>query len=323
MEMTKIAESYVKAVASNYANIRVKDGKLVRDIVSTEEIISPSGERLREEVIRKDVPITDITAGMRVNKEDFLELAAKEDAIFRLSSGAFIDLSNLERDAHPDQIINLCRPSYKDLFENDDPYYTDDLPTGVHIILGKPGSGKSGFSRDMAIRKDIGYFEVFERRLTPETRPKFSQVRRMQQGPAYTLRGIENALRSALREKVAIIDSIRFIALFATGFPALIRGVNSGIFAFVQWLNILAENEGATLFLVISTEVQDQAVVSLYEDYLFGAANSVLTMMGYGNTLFTRADKARGVRVSNQLSAKLNFVTKQDTTESPVVDNEL
>lgn len=198
----------------------------------------------------------------------------RSDVSFRVNSGFAIVLNQQTPVSKPREI------SLKDVLVDADHYLTDPLPYGCHVIFGSAGDGKTVFSHEISRVLQIPIHTVFERSLTNEP-------------ISLSYDEINATFQQAFTEPAAIIDSLRFIDLYGVGFPALEKGVNKGVFAYVQWLNVLATRFKTHLFVVVSTERPDEMTKNVYQFYLNSAANSCWLLQGFGNGLAIRADKPR------------------------------
>lgn len=192
--------------------------------------------------------------------------------IFRVNSGMQLDLSVFQ-----DINASVQKLSIYDVFVKGSDYFRTPLSPGVHVIFGPAGQGKSVFSKELAKRFKIPYFNVFE----------------SEEHSAITEPEIALSLRQAVAEPIAIVDSLRFIGMQATGFPALDKGINSGVFTFIQWLSTIAMRHSSILFVVVSTERTDEYIQQLYKDMLSGAVKSAYLLRGYGSGLAINRDNAR------------------------------
>lgn len=249
------------------------------------DIIATDREQAKVEDLQK------LNLATNIMQSDQLSALNPEVPIFRVNSGFTIMGGDL-RSVEPRKV------SLKPIIEEGGVYITDPLPFGCHVIFGSAGDGKTVFAREIAKLLQVPVTTIFERTFLPTDKVALSYVE------------IEQAVRTCLESSVSIIDSLRFIDLYGVGFPALEKGVNKGVFAFVQWLNILAARQGAHLFVIVSTERTDEVVKNTYQNYLNSAANSCWLLRGFGRGICIRADKPRSDWVS--FSFKNTAVWSQD-----------
>lgn len=209
-----------------------------------------------------------------IMQSDQLSSLNPEVPVFRVNSGFAI----VGGDLRP---VQSTQVSLEPVIVEGGAYVTDPLPFGCHVIFGSAGDGKTVFASEIAKLLNISVTTIFERTFNPADKVALSYVE------------IEQAVRSCLEKPVSIIDSLRFIDLYGVGFPALEKGVNKGVFAFVQWLNILAARQGVHLFVIVSTERTDEVIKNTYQNYLNSAANSCWLLRGFGRGICIRADKPR------------------------------
>lgn len=194
---------------------------------------------------------------------------------FRLNSGFTLRLRDLaDRSAERPTKVNI-----DDILIEESGYATGDLQNGVHVIFGSPGRGKSVMAKTIGDHLGIQPYMVYESSGDGAS--------------ALTEEEITNVFNKALSEPVSIIDSTRFISINATGFPAIEKGVNSGIFAFLQWLSIVAERQKTKVFVVVSTERRDDLVRDVFKDYIDGSATTAWMVTGQGRGFCIRRDKPR------------------------------
>lgn len=249
------------------------------------DIVAKERENAKVEDLQK------LNLATNIMQSDQLSSLNPEVPVFRVNSGFAIVGGGLKP-------VHSQNVSLQPIITEGGSYITDPLPFGCHVIFGSAGDGKTVFATEIAQLLKISVTTIFERTFRPEDLVALSYVE------------IEQAIRKCLESPVAIIDSLRFIDLYGVGFPALEKGVNKGVFAFVQWLNILAARQGCHLFVIVSTERTDEVVKNTYQNYLNSAANSCWLLRGFGRGICIRADKPRSDWVP--FSFKNNAVWSQD-----------
>lgn len=249
--------------------------KKVDILDSLREYAQHYGEKIVDKGVNaKTEDLQKLSLATNVIQGDQLSVLEPDVPIFRVNSGFVISCGSLKRPKSIDV-------SLRQILEDDDSYLIDNLPFGCHVVFGSAGDGKSVFVNEIAKLLAIPVYTVFERVFKPGD------------DVALTYAEIENTVRTSLERPVSIIDSLRFIDLYGVGFPALEKGLNKGVFTFVQWLNILAARQGVHLFVVVSTERSDESIKMTFQNYLNSAANSCWLLRGFGRGVCLRADKPR------------------------------
>lgn len=199
-------------------------------------------------------------------------MSAADEVLFRISTDSTLDLSlpvgTIANTNHAD--AEDCALALPDLHFGEGGALSA-LQPGCHVIYGPPASGKSNLAKAIASTNDIVLMDAGDSVATKQWFNAFESEPKA----LLTLDEIEFCLRKALCGRAAIFDSIRWLQLWATRFPALKEGISSAYFVFVQFIAILAARLNTTIVIVLSTEGVSDAGQDVFARYLLGSATSV------------------------------------------------
>lgn len=164
--------------------------------------------------------------------------------------------------------VNLARQEGK---------YTVELPTGVVVVMGMSGSGKTRLTRDFmfannARSKFVTYGE-----------PVLQNFARYY--PGADVAEFEPMLATILASYLCdsaidliILDSLRYLFYGASSGSTGKGGVDMGLFTNLTFLDNVASALGKTVIVIINPLTDDPAVFKFYEEAAMGAVAGVISM---------------------------------------------
>lgn len=240
--------------------------------INLEQGISTLDSSVKEDALRN------IATAVSVAASPGLDVLDDRGYTFRVNNSFTINLDAIKPAT---EHIDLRLDEFIRCDDDNNAYIEKPLPYGCHVIFGSAGAGKSVFAEELKQRFGCRHFFTFERDFQ---NPSLIAVSPFE---------INEAVREAVTTDGSIIDSLRFVDLYGVGFPALEKGLNKGVFAFVQWLNAITMKLKVRIFVVVSTEREDPYVKTIFQNYLNSAANSCWFLQGFGQGLVIRADQPR------------------------------
>lgn len=209
--------------------------------------------------------------------------------------------------------VNLVRQDGK---------YSLDLPTGVIVVMGMSGSGKTRLTRDFMFANNarsryVTYGEPVQQ--------NFAELY-----PGADVAEFEPMLATTVATylidpstDLVIVDSLRYL-FYGEGKSTGKGGVNMELFTSLTFLDNVASALGKTVIVIINPLTDDPAVFKFYEEAAMGAVAGVITMIEPTKaSITTRLGRRerRAVQIPNRASADAATDKAQLVIDSLVGDD--